>query len=51
MSVLKELGFVGEGVVDRVFEVGHMLKTADGDVMRFDVVPDGFMAPMLTPLL
>jgi len=40
MGVLKEVGFAGEGVVNRVLEVGHLREAADGDVMLLDVVPD-----------
>ena len=38
--MLKLLGFAGEGVIDRVFEVGHPREAADGDLMLFDIVPD-----------
>lgn len=48
------MGFAGEGSVDRGFEVGHLLNSTEGDLMRFDVVPNPFDArwcPALTSLL
>jgi hypothetical protein len=44
MGVLKVLGLASEGVIDRVFEVGHLLEAAHGDLMLFDIVPDRFDA-------
>ena len=40
MGLLQELGFAGQGVVDRLFEGGHLRETANGNLMLFDVVPD-----------
>src|SRR5690242_18099527 len=47
MSVLKELGFVNEGVIDGVFEVSDLREAADGKLMSFDVVPDRLDARLL----
>jgi hypothetical protein len=42
VGVLELLGFVGQGVVDRLFEGGHVVEAALGDLMLFDVIPDRF---------
>src|SRR5919197_5362456 len=47
MGVRKVLGFVSEGVIDRVFEVSYPLEAADGDLMLFDIVPDRLDARLL----
>jgi len=37
MGRLKLLGFASKGVLDRVFDVSHLLESADGDSMLFDI--------------
>ena len=44
MGVLKVLGFAGEGVVDGVFEVGHLREAADGDLMLLTSFQTGSMS-------
>src|SRR2546423_1167387 len=47
MGLLKLLSFAGERVVDRVFEIGHLLEAAYGQLMLFEIVPDRFDARLL----
>jgi len=44
MGQLKLVGSLREGVVERAFEVGHLREATDGDLMLFDIIPDGFDA-------
>src|SRR5436305_15110512 len=47
MGLLKLLSFAGERVIDRVFEIGHLLEAAYGQLMLFEIVPDRFDARLL----
>lgn len=47
VGLLQVLGFAGEGIIDRCFEVGHLRERAHGDLMLFDVMPDRLDARLL----
>ena len=47
MGLLQLRSFAGERVVDRVFEIGHLLEAAYGQLLLFESGPDRFDARLL----